>query len=547
MDESSWRSWQTFVLDIKRLAAVLRVILKFAASPALRKLLRLPPPATTPAERLRLALEELGLAYLKFGQYLATRFDILPEDVYRELNRLFENVTPLTFDEVRAVVEGELHRPIEEIFAFFDPLPIASASVAQVHEAWSHSDERLAVKIQRPGVETLFMADARNLRRLAAVADAMGLLGKVSARALISEFNKWTLRELDFRLEGHTAEALRGTATPNEIVPRIQWELTTARVLTMEFLEGVSLAKIADLIDAGKLDAVRTLLPHMNFDEADRNLATAALHQFFVTGLFHGDPHPGNILIRDDNTVAFVDFGIFGELTDYQREVLAGHVENIALGNVDESFRYYRKLLFPSDETDLKNFEIEGKSVLRRLCRGLHNPSAPIRERHLGKFTGEMFDVIRRNRVRMSSDTLLFWRALNALESSAVRLSAVFDLVAELRHFFERIRPPLSERIFHRLSDEGLALNAHRLACSIANYASEFLDDILRGELEWLPDIWESPQLVRRNNVVTKVLAGALSGISLTVLTIHSRGPLAVLSVTAALLLFSHWIHACSK
>ena len=539
MHESTRRSWQNVSLDIKRLAAVLRVILKFAASPALRKLLRLPSAGATPAERMRLALEELGLTYLKFGQYLATRFDILPEEVCRQLNRLFENATPLSYDEVTAVVEGELHRPIGEIFAFFDPLPIASASVAQVHEARSHSDEHLAVKIQRPGIEKLFMADVRNLRRLAAVADAMGLLGKVSARELVREFSKWTLRELDFRIEGHTAEALRRTATPNEIVPRIQWELTTARVLTMEFLEGVSLAKIADLIDAGKMDEIRALLPHMQFAEAGRNLATASLHQFFVTGFFHGDPHPGNILIRDDNTVGFVDFGISGELTDYEREILAAHVENIAFGNVNESFRYYRKFLFPTDDTDLKNFAIEGKSVLRRLYRGLQNPSAPIRERHLGRYWGEMFGVIRRNRLRMSTDTLLFWRALNTLDSSAVRLSSVFDLGAELRYFFERFRPPLSERIFHLLSQEGLAQNAHGLAYSIAHYSTEFLDQVSRGQLEWLPDISESPQLLRRNNAVTKVVAGSISGISLIVLTIHSSGPLAVLSVAAALLLFS--------
>jgi len=547
MHESTRRSWQTVSLDVKRLVTVLRVILKFALSPVLRKLLRLPSADATPAERLRLGIEELGLTYLKFGQYLATRFDILPEDVYRQLSRLFENATPLSYDEVKSVVEVELHRPIGKIFAFFDPLPIASASVAQVHEARSHSGERLAVKIQRPGIERIFMADVRNLRRLAALADAMGLLGKISARELINEFSKWTLRELDFRIEGHTAEALRRTATPNEIVPRIEWELTTARVLTMEFLGGVSLAKIADLVDAGKIEEVHALLPHMQFVEASRNLVIASLHQLFVTGLFHGDPHPGNILIRDDNTVGFIDFGIFGELTDYEREMLTGHVENIAFGNVDESFRYYRKFLFPSDDTDLKNFEIEGKSVLRRLYQGMQNPSAPIRDRHLGRYWGEMFGVIRRNRLRMSTDTLLFWRALNTLDSSAVRLSAVFDLWAELQRFFQRFRPPLTERLLRLLSSEGLAQNAHSLAYSIANYSTEFLNDAFRGRLEWLPDIGESPQLLRRNNAATKVLAGTISGISLVVLTIHSSGALVVLSVGATLMLFSLVARELSK
>jgi ubiquinone biosynthesis protein len=488
---------------------------------------------------VRLALEELGVTYLKFGQYLATRFDILPEDLCRELNQLFENVTPLTFDEVTKVLEGELHRLVGHAFAVFDPQPIASASVAQVHEARSHSNERLAVKIQRPGIEKLFMADLRNLHRLAVVGDAFGLLGKISIQDMISEFGKWTLRELDFRLEGRTAEALRRNATRNEIVPRIHWELTTAKVLTMEFIEGLSLARIADLVEAGRMEVVRALLPHMNVAEVGRNLATAILHQFFVTGLFHGDPHPGNILIRDDNTVGFVDFGIFGELADYERQILAAHIENIALGNVDESFRYYAKLYFPSDETDPKNFELEGKSVLRRWYQASQNPGAPIRDVHLGKYSAQMFGVARRNRVRMRTDTLLFWRALNTLDSSALRLSAVFDLLAELRHFFEQLRPTVGERVMGLLTDQRLALNAHELAYSAPRYLSEFLDDVLRGQLEPPLGICESPRLVRRNDVITKVLAATISGISLTVLTIHSGGGLGVLSVGAALLVYS--------
>jgi ubiquinone biosynthesis protein len=538
MYESHRRGWHTFVLDISRLVTVLRAILKFAAGPLLRKLFRFPPLGATTAERIRLALEELGITYLKLGQYMATRFDILPRDVYVELNRLFENVAPLTYGEVTAVIESELHRPPEEIFAFFDQMPIASASVAQVHEARSHSGERLAVKIQRPGVEELFLSDVRNLDRLAAVADAMSLLGNVSSRDLISEFRKWTLRELDFRLEGQTAQALRDTAVPNVIVPKINWELTTAKVLTMEFLGGVSHAKIADLIDAGKMDVLRILLPNMNVVQACRNLSNAVLHQFFITGLFHGDPHPGNILIRDDNTVGFVDFGIFGELTDYQQRILARHVENIALGNVDESFRYFSSLVFPTDETDPRNFAIEAKSVLRRLHRGLQNPSAPIGERHLGKYSGEMFDVIRRNRLRMSTDTLLFWRALNTLESSAVRLSAHFDFMAELRGFFERTRPSIGERILHSLSDEELALNVHHVGRTVAKDSSDVLDDVFRGQLKWVPNIWDSRQRRRRNDSATKMSAGAIVGASLTILTIHSTGSLRVLSVAAGLGLF---------
>lgn len=441
------------ILDTTRVLLFFRVVAGVVWQGALRKFGVRSSRGPTLPQAIRAAMERLGVTYLKLGQYLATRFDLLPAEVYRELTKLFEDVSPLGFDDIKTVLEAELAGPLENYFSEFDPNPIASASVAQVHQAYTIAGDRVAVKVQRPGIERIFNSDLRNLRRLAGLADRLRFFGSVSMSEVVDQFGKWTRRELDFRLEARTADLMAKNATPEEIVPRVFFGLTTARILTMEFVDGISLAKVAELLETAGVESVHARLPNLDFQRSGRNLAFAALHQLFVTGVFHGDPHPGNILIRNDNRVAFVDFGIFGELTRYEREALGGYIENVALGRIGEGFRSFAQLTFPSEVTDLRRFESETRAVFQRWYEASQHFASTVQERHLGRYTAEIFDVVRRNHVRMSMDTLLFWRTLNALDSSALRLSKHFDLLAQLRGFFAQIRPPFPQRVIKAVSD----------------------------------------------------------------------------------------------
>jgi ubiquinone biosynthesis protein len=396
----------------------------------------------------------MGLTYVKLGQFLAMRFDVVPPDVARELGRLFEDVAPLRTDVIHTLVEAELGAPIEELFACFRPSPVAAASVAQVHEAWTVDGRHVAVKVQRPGIERIFASDIRNLRRLARLADRLGLLGALSALEIVDEFSRWTAREFDFVTEAMTAERLRASALPYEHAPTIEWALTTRRVLTMQFLEGISLATLGGILDDGGFEELQRRLPWLDLPVLVHRVATACLRQIFVKGFFHGDPHPGNILVQEDNTVAFVDFGIFGELTDYHREQLAAMIESVALGDVDRSFRYYSALADPTADTDFASFEREGKAVLRRWYEAMHASDGAPGAKHLGRYAGEMTEVVRRHRLRLSPETLLFWRALHALDSTAVRIGERFDLLSELRGFFESIRPGFADRVKRDLFNE---------------------------------------------------------------------------------------------
>jgi ubiquinone biosynthesis protein len=440
-------------LDLRRVVSLIRVALKYGGGPAMRVLLRRPPKPPGAGERLRLAFEELGITYLKLGQFLTMRFDILPADVCAELNRLFESVPPMNFETARHIVESELKMPIDCAFLRFDREPIAAASIAQVHVAYTRSNQKVAVKIQRADSARLFAADMRNLQRVVRIVDAMGIAGKFSAQEIANQFSTWTKRELDFEVEGRTADKLRTNAAPFEIIPHIYWPLTTKRVLTMEFIEGVSLAKIGQMIDSGHPEMLYQALPDLNIEVAGRNIAFAILRQFFIFGFFQGDPHPGNVFVCNDNKVALVDFGIFGHLTEEQRENFAGFLENLALGNIEWSFRYYARQHVPTSETDLKAFEHQAKKILQLWYETTISPFATSKERHMGRFATWMIEAIRRHKLKTNPDVMLLWRALFVLDASSERLSDYFDMMGQVRAFFLEYRPGPIGRVVTMLAD----------------------------------------------------------------------------------------------
>lgn len=527
--------------DIRRAILPLWEAAKLGAALFVRYVFGMPLNNEDYAKRVRRALEKLGITYLKLGQYLAMRLDLLSPEVCQELSRLYETVAPLDFQEVKDVIEVELQGPLDQFFPIFDRKPVAAASVAQVHEARTNSDERVAVKIQRPGIRRIFAADIRNLRRLAALADTLGVAKTLSLEAVVEEFAGWTSREFDFLTEGRTADRLRRNATAHEVVPVIYWELTTPKVLTMQFIDGLSLANIISLVNQGREDLVLARLPNLDHPRAGRNLAYASLHQFFVSGFFHGDPHPGNVLILDDNSVAFIDFGIFGALSEYHREILAGYVESSAVGNTSAAFRYFSKLVTPTEETDLRAFEQEATASIRRWYEASLRPASTLTERNMGKYLGEMLVAVRRHRLRMGFDTLLFWRAMSALDYSALSMSSHFDLLHELRVFFGKIRPGPVKRLSDVLTDRRFATEVAELTPAIPDYLNRIMQDLAATSVRRALAAQESSEGRRSDFRATRCLAAALIGVSLSVVGLgsHFGNTLTVFALSSAALLFT--------
>lgn len=524
-------------LDVRRVALLVWVFLKHSIGAGLCYARNQATRDHDVLVHLRQAFEELGLTYLKLGQFLATRYDVLPESVCQELSKLFEEVAPMPLAEVRTVVERELNGPLELFFPVFRARPIGAASVGQVHEAWTARNEHVAVKVQRTNLEQLFVSDMRILRRFARLIDALQLLGQLSVTELADEFTTWTLREMNFLVEGRTAERIRKSALSFERVPRIHWDLSTARVLTIEFVEGLSLAQIANLLDQGGPELVRQHMPDLDLNQALHNLAFASLHQLFGIGFFHGDPHPGNIFVRSNNTVTFIDFGIFGSMNDYEREVVVGLAENIAVGNINESFRYYAKELLPTEETDLRQFERDTKQILREWYEIYNRPAvpgAPEQEpRHLGIYIGSMIAVSQRNGMRMGRRYLLFWRAMNALDATMQRLSADFDLVSEMRRYFQATRPGFAERVLQVKTDQRRITTLVDLAVDLPSQLTLLLDHLTDDQYAWPAQASADPAHQRAANRHTRWLSAGLGLISLGLLV---SAPLPAPALAALLL-----------
>jgi len=467
--------------DVQRAAVLVAMLTRALVPPLLRRLRGVRESPAAIGARIRRAFERLGVTYVKLGQFLAMRFDILPEDVCRELARLFDAVPPMPLAAVLQTIERELGARPETVFADFDPNPLAAASIAQVHRATLHSGERVAVKVQRPRIVEIFAADIRNLRRLSRVGDFFRILGPQSMTEAVEEFERFTSREMNFLTEANTAEKLRANAGPYEDVPRVYRELTTRSILTMEFVDAPSLSELIHAVESGNGNGDRPwrdVAPGLDLNRAIHNLATASLRQLFITGFFHADPHPGNILIREDSTVVFVDFGIFGQLSRGRREIFALYIENLAMGNIDQSYRYFVHLLEPTAETDFQQLRRDIHTIMRGWYEASREPNSPLADRHLGRYFGEFITAIRANKVRMGLDTLLFWRALLALDSTALRFQGQFDLLGELRSFFERTRPSPFERVMELVTSRELAYDLIAVSRSGPGNAQQVIDDL---------------------------------------------------------------------
>jgi ubiquinone biosynthesis protein len=488
-----------------------------------------------PEVRLRMALQRLGMTYLKLGQFLALRIDLLPREWCAELSRLFEQVTPMAADEVRSMIESETGNRLENLFLEFDWQPLASASVAQVHEAVTVQGERVAVKVQRRDLEIYFSADMRNIRHLAVIVDTLKLLGALNLAEVSHEFEHYTMRELDFLAEGSAADHFREDAVSGEIVPEIYWELTTRRMLTMEFIEGISLAKVKTLVDGHRFDELESRMPGVDLHAAMRRMTAASLRQLLVNGFFHADLHPGNVLLCRDNRVAFLDCGIFGTVSAQKREQLANHLEQIALGNIDESFRYYAGMYTVTDNTDYEKFEQECKAILRAWVEAIRNTDAPVEQRLVAGFAETMFAVVRRNHLIVGMDTLLFWRAMIILDASVLQLCPSFDLLHELRVFFMQYRPGLLARIreIGKMESAPAAIN---LAGNLPEYLEALLGSLTHRRLRPTERIDDSARLRQDGNERLETLALACFGVSLALLRrVVSPGPAHMLLVGLAL------------
>ncbi len=270
--------------------------------------------ALSEAERLRLALEELGPTFIKFGQILSTRHDLIPEEHIKELSKLQDRVPPFSYQEAKKAIEKELQKNLDEVFISFDPEPIAAASIGQVHRARLREGDEVAVKVMRPGIEEMVETDLFILMGLAKFAEKHIKESRFfNPVGFIDEFSRVMRQEIYYIHEAQNADRFYSNFAGSTTVriPKVYWKYTTKRVLTQEFLEGIKISDIAK-IEASGLDRKKV----------STDLANAYLKMIFEDGFYHADPHPGNILVSLEGKIIFLDFGMAGHIDPLLRENL---------------------------------------------------------------------------------------------------------------------------------------------------------------------------------------------------------------------------------
>ncbi|HEY4372358.1 MAG TPA: ubiquinone biosynthesis regulatory protein kinase UbiB [Burkholderiales bacterium] len=387
---------------------------------------------TPRGERLRLALESLGPIFVKFGQLLSTRRDLLPPDIADELARLQDRVPPYDGNVAVREIERGLNRKLEAMFVAFDRQPIASASIAQVHFATLHDGRQVAVKVLRPNMLQVIESDIALMRIAAGLVETLWTDGKrLRPREVVGEFDTYLHDELDLVREGANASQLRRNFAPGTprgqllIVPEIIWDYTASNVLTMERMKGIPISQI-DRLKAANVD----------LKKLSRDGVEIFFSQVFADGFFHADMHPGNIYVSDDpktlGRYIALDFGIVGTLSDFDKDYLAKNF--LAFFNRD----YHRVAALHIESgwvPEGTNVEaLEG--AVRAVCEPYFN--RPLSELSLGQVLLRLFQTSRRFNVEIQPQLVLLQKTLLNIEGLGRDLDPDLDLWTTAKPYLER-------------------------------------------------------------------------------------------------------------
>jgi ubiquinone biosynthesis protein len=388
-------------------------------------------------QRLREALEELGPVFVKFGQMLSTRPDLLPEDIATELARLQDQVPPFPGDEAVALIESALGGKLGDFFSEYTREPLASASVAQVHLARLHDGTEVAVKVLRPGIEPVIERDLQLLYTLARLA----MRYSSDARRLrpvevVDEFRKTLHDELDLRTEAGNASRLKANFEGSTLlyVPKVYWDLTRTRVMVMERIHGIPISNVEALKAAG-----------IDMKQLAHNGVEIFFTQAFRDGFFHADMHPGNIFVSPEGQYRAVDFGIMGSLNERDKRYLA---ENF-LAFFNRDYRgiadaHLRAGWVPR-ETRLADFE----TAIRSVCEPIF--AKPISEISFGRFLLQLFQTARRFNMEIQPQLVMLQKTLFNIEGLGRRLYPQLDLWDTAKPYLEKwMREQMGPRAFLR-------------------------------------------------------------------------------------------------
>ena len=420
---------------IKRFEQVLRVITKYELGYYLEKVklkkksFRLKKKRMTRPVELRMILEELGGTFIKLGQLLSLRPDLIPRDYCDELSKLQDDVEPFPYKEVKHVIEAEFNKPINKLFKKFEKKPLAAASIGQVHVARLRNNKKVAVKVMRPGVKALIETDLEILEYLARLFKHHVKQEIIDPEEIFAEFKEYTENELDYLKEAYNIKTFYNNFRNNKNVkiPRVYARLTTHRVLTMEFVEGVEVKEVLACPKKYKLLEKRRISDLIVY---------SVMKQIFIDGFFHADPHPGNILVKRKSgriTIGFIDFGIIGRFDNEMKQKLGFLFLSLINRDTESIVKGFITLNMVDTAVDVNSMKKDLSSTLGEYYdTSLYNID-------MAELFYKSIRVAKKHRIRMPKDFVLLGKALLTLQGMGVELNPDFNLVQETRPFIKKL------------------------------------------------------------------------------------------------------------
>ena len=467
----------------RRVWQVLAVFARYFVLPAIP--FRRGPTPSRPI-RVRLALEQLGGAWVKFGQMLAMRYDLLPAPYCDELFGLLNQVAPFPYDQVREIVRHELGDVPEVVYRSFEPESFAAASIGQVHRAVLPTGEAVAVKVQRPRIRETLAADIDLMYALTWLFDRSHLFGASRSRTVIDEFARWTGDELDYLVEARQAMTLHEHAGrgDRERIARVYREYTTSRVLTSELIEGVPLIDVMVALRSGDT----AFLEHFranghDLDRVVRNLDWNMLNQVYVSGYFHADLHPANLFVLRGDAIGYVDLGIVGQLPSRVRDSLTRYSWLLFRGEVEPAIHELMRWITPSPDTDgaaarwhlIRIHQAFLYDVMGATSGDVARPRRPgdrAADNPYSRLAVEIMRVIREHHLVLAQSVVAYLKMLVTLGALRHELASSYDLSRYVRRFFSRLMRQRAIAWF----DPRLALDHLYSAQVRAVRAMEFLE-----------------------------------------------------------------------
>jgi ubiquinone biosynthesis protein len=401
------------------------------------------PDASTVYERMRLALEELGPTFVKFGQIMSTRTELLPPDLIDQLKKLQDHAKPLPFSEVRAVMEKSCHNfnECENWFLKVDEQPVASASIAQVHSAILKDGTRVALKVQRPGIREIIETDLVILRSLAERVETVFPETRIyNPIGMVDDFARQIVKELDFTRDARNADRMRRNFknVPGIRFPVVYWEYSSEYMMVMEFVEGVRIDDREAIVAMG-------INPH----EIGIRGFQAYLKMIFEDGFFHGDPHPGNLLVIKEGDIVFLDFGIVGVLRPEKRQGFINLLFALVNDDVELLLRSLEGFGIVIDEADRESLRDDLYLLLHDF-----GSSDQLSQYNFGLLVSELTEAMRRYRLRVPMSLMLLLKVLIMVLDIGVRLDPKFNFAKEVAPYLSKLADArnLSAAYFKRAS-----------------------------------------------------------------------------------------------